>query len=517
LPPETITAPEQRTIEVDVESLDTRGRTVHGHAAVYGATSEDLGGFRERIAPGAFAGVLADPALDVRALLNHDPNEVLGRTRSGTLRLFDESRGLRFELDLPDSPLGQNVRAAIGRGDVDGASFRFAVGEEDWAEQVRTVKTVAALQDVTIATYPAYPAAAIELRSRSSNEPTTAAEPQGDENMQTEDRTEQSEQRDGGGLAVEDRAAEAGPTIEQRVLDGLRSVRPGEARSLTTSTADPIAPPELSTFLFDRMRASSVALAAGIRVVPTDRESVQWPQITTDVAPTWYGETDTITPGDPILATLTATPRKLAHIVELSNEVIDDSEPAIVDVLNAHLATVLALKLDLSIFEGNPASNADSIRGLKYRAGIQTINLGTNGAALASYDALVEAVGMLRAANVPGPYAVVAHPRTVTDLALLKDETGSARQLARPADVPEIVASSQLSVTETKGTASNASSAYVFAPAQLVLVRRQDAAIELDRSRLFNQDMSELRGKLRADLLVPDAAAVVRIEGAIPA
>jgi HK97 family phage major capsid protein len=328
--------------------------------------------------------------------------------------------------------------------------------------------------------------------------------------MNTEDRSE-------GGLAVEDRAAEAGPTIEQRVLDGLRSVRPGEARSLTTSTADPIAPPELSTFLFDRLRASSVALAAGIRVVPTDRESVQWPQITADVAPTWYGETDTITPGDPAFATLTATPRKLAHIVELSNEVIDDSEPAVVDVLNAHLATVLALKLDLSIFEGNPAGNANSIRGIKYTAGIQVVNLGTNGAALTSYDALVEAVGMLRAANVPGPYAVVAHPRTVTDLALLKDETGSARQLARPADVPEIVASSQLSVTETKGTASNASSAYVFAPAQLVLVRRQDAAIELDRSRLFNQDMSELRGKLRADLLVPNPSAVVRVEGVVPA
>ena len=68
--------------------------------------SEDLGGGRrERIAPGAFAGVVGG---DVRALLNHDPNEVLGRTKSGTSRLFDEQRGLRFELDLPDSPLGEN-------------------------------------------------------------------------------------------------------------------------------------------------------------------------------------------------------------------------------------------------------------------------------------------------------------------------------------------------------------------------------------------------------------------------
>jgi len=51
-------APEQRTIDVDVQDVDTRGRTLHGYAAVYGAVSGDLGGFRETIAEGAFAGVL---------------------------------------------------------------------------------------------------------------------------------------------------------------------------------------------------------------------------------------------------------------------------------------------------------------------------------------------------------------------------------------------------------------------------------------------------------------------------
>jgi hypothetical protein len=156
-------APEQRTIDVDVESLDTRGRTVVGYAAVYGSLSEDLGGFRERIAPGAFAGVMD---ADVRALLNHDPNEVLGRTKSGTLRLADEQRGLRFELDLPDSPLGENVRSAVKRGDLDGASFRFIVGDEEWQDDVRTVTSVKELQDITLATYPAYPAASVELRTR---------------------------------------------------------------------------------------------------------------------------------------------------------------------------------------------------------------------------------------------------------------------------------------------------------------------------------------------------------------
>src|SRR5215218_9905815 len=126
------TAPEQRTIDVDVEALDARGRTVHGYAAVYGVLSEplgELGGAREQIKPGAFANVLHG---DVRALLNHSPSEVLSRTKSGTLRLYDERRGLRFELDLPDSPLGENVRTAVKRGDIDGASFRFIVDEDAW-------------------------------------------------------------------------------------------------------------------------------------------------------------------------------------------------------------------------------------------------------------------------------------------------------------------------------------------------------------------------------------------------
>jgi len=145
-------ASEQRTIDVDVSSLDTRGKTVVGYAAVYDVLSEDLGGHREKIAPGAFADLVGT---DVRALLNHDPNEVLGRTKSGTLRLFDEQRGLRFELDLPDSPLGQNVREAVRRGDVDGASFRFEVGADQWAGDVRTVTKAKALHDITIATFPA--------------------------------------------------------------------------------------------------------------------------------------------------------------------------------------------------------------------------------------------------------------------------------------------------------------------------------------------------------------------------
>lgn len=505
---ERLSAPEQRTIEVDVESLDTRGRTVHGHAAVYGATSEDLGGFRERIAPGAFAGVLADPAVDVRALLNHDANQVLGRTRSGTLRLFDEARGLRFELDLPDSPLGQNVRTAVDRGDVDGASFRFAVGEEEWAEDVRTVRTVAELRDVTIATYPAYPAAAIELRSR----PETPEPAEREETiMQTEDRTE-------GGLAVEDRAEAAEPTMEERITEGLRGVRKGESRSLTTAAA--IAPAEVGSFLFDRLRASSVALASGIRVIPTERDSVSWPALTADVNPSWVAETDVIPAGDPAFATLSAVPRKLAHRVELSNEVVDDSEPAVVGVLNDHLARLLALRLDIAVFEGSGA--APQIRGLKNTPGVQSVSMGANGGAFTSLDPVADAIALLEAANAV-PSAIVMHPRTWATVRKLKDTTNAPLVAESPAvDAPRtlfgvpVYVSAQLATNEAQGTAANASSIYVYAAGEVVLVRRADAEIELDRSRLFDRDMSEMRGKLRADLLVPNPSAVVRVAGVTP-
>lgn len=502
-------APETRTIDVDVKDIDTRGRMLVGYAAVYGAQSADLGGFTESIQAGAFAGVMD---ADVRALLNHDPSQVLGRTRSGTLRLSDEERGLRFEVDLPSSPLGDNVREAVKRGDIDGASFRFIVGEETWDGDKRSIITVKDLQDVTVATYGAYPAASVELRTRPES-PTTSEE---DTTMNVEDRTE-----GGGGLAVVDRAQTTStPTIEERIADGLRSVPKGEARSLTggaAGNAGPITPPELSTFLWDRLRPASIALASGIVVIPTGREKVTWPRLISDVDPTWIAQLDLIPEGPPGFGTLDAEPKKLAHrITDIANEVIDDSEPGVVGVLSDHMLTMLGLKLDYSIFESNQATNPKAIKGLKYVTGIQTISMGTDGAALTNWDPFVRAVGRLRAANVPGPYAIAGHPDVLTELELLKELAGSNVQLPKPDGLPAFYTSSQLSTVEAQGTSSSARSAYVYAPQQLVLVRRADATVELDRSRLFDKDASEMRSTLRADLIVPNPVAVVRITGITP-
>lgn len=150
--------------------------TVSGYAAVFNKDTVIGGGgwgFRERIAPGAFDEAITRD--DVRALFNHDPNILLGRNVSGTLRLSVDKRGLKYEIDMPDTQAANDVRTLIKRGDVSGSSFAFRVEEdgEEWDEEpmkkgqlpVRTI-TRAELFDVSPVTYPAYPQTSVSARSK---------------------------------------------------------------------------------------------------------------------------------------------------------------------------------------------------------------------------------------------------------------------------------------------------------------------------------------------------------------
>lgn len=127
-----------------------------------------MGGFIETIAPGAFRGALAG---DVLAMLDHDPGKVLGRTRSGQLRLTEDSRGLAFSLDLPDTQAGRDVLALAERGDLGGMSFGFTVpqGGDSWQSERRTLRTVALKEISVVSAWPAYPDTEIFLRTLRRN------------------------------------------------------------------------------------------------------------------------------------------------------------------------------------------------------------------------------------------------------------------------------------------------------------------------------------------------------------
>jgi hypothetical protein len=143
-----------------------------GYAAVFNSDSQPLragarGQFVERIAPGAFARSLA--ALDVRGLYNHRDDYVLGRKSAGTLRLAEDDKGLRYEIDAPDTSYARDLMESIRRGDVTGSSFSFATVADDWSDgpdgmPIRTLKDVHVF-DVGPVTFPAYADTSAACRS----------------------------------------------------------------------------------------------------------------------------------------------------------------------------------------------------------------------------------------------------------------------------------------------------------------------------------------------------------------
>lgn len=163
---------ERRAFALDnlkVERRENLPPIIRGHAAVFNQLSLDLGGFREQIAPGAFADAIK--ADDVRALFNHNPDHVLGRNLSGTLRLVEDVRGLAIEIDPPDTQVARDLMVSMDRGDITQMSFGFSVrpGGQDWAKNdegvvVRTLKKLR-LYDVSPVTFPAYPQTDVAVRA----------------------------------------------------------------------------------------------------------------------------------------------------------------------------------------------------------------------------------------------------------------------------------------------------------------------------------------------------------------
>lgn len=146
---------------------ETPNRLV-GYAAVFNSLSADLGGFKERIKPGAFNQSLTGGG-DIRALVDHDSSKLLGRTSSGTLRIGEDERGLRVEIDLPDTSHARDVLSLVKRRDVRGMSFGFRVregGQRFTKEAGQTIRELSAidLREVTVTSIPAYADTSLNVR-----------------------------------------------------------------------------------------------------------------------------------------------------------------------------------------------------------------------------------------------------------------------------------------------------------------------------------------------------------------
>ena len=159
--------------EVRIEG-EGEGRKIVGYAAVYyraddpGTEYTLWGDNVERIMPGAFDRAIGED--DTVGLFNHDSNLVLGRRTAGTMRLTVDDRGLRYEIDPPDTQVGRDVVASLSRGDVNGSSFGFRIDHEEWISEgdgvsnVRLIRGVE-LFDVGPVTFPAYTSTAAGMRA----------------------------------------------------------------------------------------------------------------------------------------------------------------------------------------------------------------------------------------------------------------------------------------------------------------------------------------------------------------
>lgn len=142
-------------------------RIMYGYAALFNSFSQNLGGFREIIRPGAFAKTIQEA--DIRALWNHDSNLVIGRNKAETLVLSEDDKGLKFEIDPPQNSMGDYWVEAVRRGDVDQMSFTFRTIKDKWIysdteEPDQRELIEVQLYDISPVTFPAYESTEVGMR-----------------------------------------------------------------------------------------------------------------------------------------------------------------------------------------------------------------------------------------------------------------------------------------------------------------------------------------------------------------
>ena len=342
------------------------GRRLHG-LIPYSVESRDLGGFTEIIEPGALVG--AD-LTDLIATREHDRSKLLGRHPT-TLSVENRADAFAWSVDLPQSPVGEDVRVAVERGDLRSTSWRMVVGTDRWDGNVRHVTKIAELRDVTVTASPAYGDAAVaEYRSTEiSDKAATAAntnpgkaqeavmgtEPeQTDEAATAEDRTEPATTTS---TATSTTASTTTPTDGSlRVAD---RVTVGETRSLAEAFRRAGFPGETATIDYGEFRAVTWSGAAddishqrqnGVNLGADQRYAYPaFPQVS-------------VSPGDTAVQVLTQTARTLAAASDVLRAVdavtAKPETSSTLDVVTTSLKQVATIQSNIpNIYLEQPAFN----------------------------------------------------------------------------------------------------------------------------------------------------------------
>lgn len=143
-----------------------KGRRLEGYAACFDMETR-IANFTEIIRPGAFRASLSE-GRDVLAVVDHDLTRLLARTKSGTLRLSEDTKGLQFEIDVPDTQAGRDVLVLGDRKDLGGMSFGFTVvpNGQKWKGDRRELLSVTLHEISVVSAWPAYDGTIVNARSK---------------------------------------------------------------------------------------------------------------------------------------------------------------------------------------------------------------------------------------------------------------------------------------------------------------------------------------------------------------
>jgi HK97 family phage major capsid protein len=258
-----------------------------------------------------------------------------------------------------------------------------------------------------------------------------------------------------------------------------------------------ITPEAWQAYVLEHLSAQSVVLASGATRITTAQRVVHVPKITADGSAAFYGELEEIGPGDPTGTELVLTPKKCAALTKLSSEVIDDSDPSVLDAVGTAMTRAVALVCDRAILTG---SDPKGPVGVYSQAGQHVVGPIT-------IDHLIDAAGLV--ADVGGQARVAyVHPTNHTQLMKEKDSQG------RPLLTPDFAfgpssAIYGLAVWATKGVAVD--TCLVADPAQIVVAVRNDPTVAVSSDAIFTADGSIARVVARLDAGVNDPAGLVSV------
>ncbi|HSU03944.1 MAG TPA: phage major capsid protein [Acetobacteraceae bacterium] len=274
-------------------------------------------------------------------------------------------------------------------------------------------------------------------------------------------------------------------------------------------------PSPLSAEVIDLLRPQVVSLRAGARIIPMTTQTLRFARNTADPTGAWRAENASVATSVPTFDNLTLSAQSWAVIVQASRELLEDA-PNIDAALRNIFARSAAVALDAAILNG-AGHGSHQPAGISGTSGIQVVSMGTNGAAIADWTPVLDAVGSLEAANANTVTALVMAPRTARVLYGLVDTLGQPlRRVDRIANVPMLVTTG-MGVAETQGSASTASSILLGDFSEVYVGMRTELVISVLQELYAANGQVGFVLWLRADVAIARPAAMARVEGIIPA